>query len=50
MKDEFSCRVYGCLFGAIIGDALGAFCEFHNTNLPNELLEESTISPIKPWR
>jgi ADP-ribosylglycohydrolase len=30
-------RALGCLFGAFIGDALGAFLEFNN-NISRELL------------
>lgn len=27
-------RALGCIIGALIGDALGAYCEFHNNFTP----------------
>ena len=39
-------RALGCLFGAFIGDALGAYCEF-NPNINDKLIKVGTTALIK---
>lgn len=42
-------RALGSIYGAMIGDALGAYCEFHHS-LADETVNEGTMCLMQLWR
>jgi len=42
MHDPILDRALGAMYGAMIGDALGAYCEFHRS-LPDEIVNEGIL-------
>lgn len=37
MKNDKIDRMFGCLFGAFIGDSIGSFCEFQTASAAEKL-------------